>query len=215
MTQPPQIATRMVDTGLSADCARSIVPLSGGEACCGADQTTGSAAMCARRARPTSLDPRKREEFSRKKNTGDLQGENLRKYNISPCNREKKGNRPETAKNRREKQAETIQKGQGTALLAATKKPADEQRRATDRTNPRLGFQPSPILREKASEKKKALPLSLRSPYGARFRPARHWRARPRAGWMSASAGMPDRDGAFFAMTRSPDRCGRPPSARF
>jgi hypothetical protein len=56
------------------------------------------------------------------KNTGDLQGGNLRKYNMSHCNREKKSNRPETGKNRREKQAETIQK-QGTALLAATKNP--------------------------------------------------------------------------------------------
>jgi hypothetical protein len=33
------------------------------------------------------------------KNTGDLQGENLQKYNISPCNRDKKGNRHETGKN--------------------------------------------------------------------------------------------------------------------
>jgi len=58
--------------------------------------------------------------FAHKKNTGDLQGDGLRKYNIGHCNREKKSNRHETAKNRREKQAETIQK-QGTALLAATK----------------------------------------------------------------------------------------------
>jgi hypothetical protein len=33
------------------------------------------------------------------KNTGDLQGENLQKYDIRPCNREKKGNRRETGKN--------------------------------------------------------------------------------------------------------------------
>jgi hypothetical protein len=44
------------------------------------------------------------------KNTGDLQGENLQKYNIRHCNREEKGNRHETIKNKREKQAETIQK---------------------------------------------------------------------------------------------------------
>jgi hypothetical protein len=33
------------------------------------------------------------------KNTGDLHGENLQKYNIRLCNREKKGNRHETIKN--------------------------------------------------------------------------------------------------------------------
>jgi hypothetical protein len=71
------------------------------------------------------------------KNTGDLQGENLQKYNIRPCNREKKSNRHETGKNRREKQAETIQK-QGTALLAATKKPADKVAAGDSRTKPRL-----------------------------------------------------------------------------
>jgi hypothetical protein len=56
-------------------------------------------------------------DISAHKNTGDLQGENLQKYNIRPCNREKKGNRHETMKNReknrkeqREKQASTIQK---------------------------------------------------------------------------------------------------------
>jgi hypothetical protein len=88
------------------------------------------------------------------KNTGDLQGENLQKYNIRPCNREKKGSRHETGKNREKNRRKQFQK-QGTALLAATKKPADEQRRATDRTNPRLGFQPSPILRANASKRKK------------------------------------------------------------
>jgi hypothetical protein len=61
---------------------------------------------------------------------------------------------PRNRKEQREKQAETDRKTGGRAL-AATKKPADEQRRATDRTNPRLGFQPSPILRAKASERKK------------------------------------------------------------
>ena len=35
------------------------------------------------------------------------------------------------------------------------KTPAGEQRRAGIRTNPRLGFQPSPILRAEASERKK------------------------------------------------------------
>jgi hypothetical protein len=65
------------------------------------------------------------------KNTGDLQGENLQKYNIRHCNREKKGNRHETIKNNEKNKAETIQNNSaGTALLAATKKPADEQRRA-------------------------------------------------------------------------------------
>jgi hypothetical protein len=90
------------------------------------------------------------------KNTGDLQGENLQKYNIRPCNHEKKGNRHETIKNNeKNRRKQSKNNAPGTALLAATKKPADEQRRATDRTNPRLGFQPSPILRAKASERKK------------------------------------------------------------
>jgi hypothetical protein len=40
-------------------------------------------------------------------------------------------------------------------LSKAMKMPADEQRRAIGRTNPRLGFQPSPILPAKASERKK------------------------------------------------------------
>jgi hypothetical protein len=34
------------------------------------------------------------------KNTGDLQGENLQKYNIRTCNHEKKGDRHGTMKNR-------------------------------------------------------------------------------------------------------------------
>jgi hypothetical protein len=90
------------------------------------------------------------------KNTGDLQGENPQKYNIRSCNREKKGDRHETIKNN-EKNRRKQSKNNAPEDRAprGNKKPADERRRATDRTNPRLGFQPSPIFREKASERKK------------------------------------------------------------
>jgi hypothetical protein len=67
----------------------------------------------------------------RPKNTGDLQGRKSAKYNIRPCNRDKKGNRYETIKNSEKNRKEQREKQERTALLAATKKPADEQRRAT------------------------------------------------------------------------------------
>jgi hypothetical protein len=58
-------------------------------------------------------------------------GENLQKYNLRPCNRDKKGNRYEPIKNSEKNRKEQREKQERTALLAATKKPADEQRRAT------------------------------------------------------------------------------------
>jgi hypothetical protein len=56
----------------------------------------------------------KRARIFAHKNTGDLQGENLQKYNIRHCNREKKGNRHETIKNNeknRRKRSKTMQQG--------------------------------------------------------------------------------------------------------
>jgi hypothetical protein len=95
------------------------------------------------------------------KNTGDLQGAGLRKYNISPCNREKKINRPETGKNRREKQAETIEK-QGTALLAATKNPPmSSGGRHSHKSETRISAIAD--FARKGKREKKALPLFLRS----------------------------------------------------
>jgi hypothetical protein len=94
--------------------------------------------------------------LAHKKNTGDLQGENPQKYNIRSCNREKKGNRPETIRNNeKNRRKRSKNNAPGDRAPRGNEKPADEQRRATDRTNRRLGFQPSPILREKASERKK------------------------------------------------------------
>jgi hypothetical protein len=63
------------------------------------------------------------------KNTGDLQGANLQKYNIRPCNREKKGSRHETIKNN-EKNRRKQSKNNGDRAPRGNKKPADEQRRA-------------------------------------------------------------------------------------
>jgi hypothetical protein len=65
----------------------------------------------------------KRARIFAQKNTGDLQGENLRKYNTSDCNRDEKSNRHETVKNREKNRKEQREKQGRTALLWATKNP--------------------------------------------------------------------------------------------
>src|SRR6202011_1285938 len=86
------------------------------------------------------------------KNTGDLQGENLQKYNIRPCNREKKGNRPETIKNNeknRRKQSKNNAPGVDCTLvvrhqtrnwlpLQSLRPPLHRQRRPPKRKRPPL-----------------------------------------------------------------------------
>jgi hypothetical protein len=64
------------------------------------------------------------------KNTGDLQGENPQKYNIGPCNREKKGDRHETIKNNeKNRRKQSKNNAPGDRAPRGNKKTADELRR--------------------------------------------------------------------------------------
>jgi hypothetical protein len=96
------------------------------------------------------------------KNTGDLQDDNLQKYNVRYCNHKKNGNRHETMKNREKNRKEQGRKTGGTDPKTMRRGPRSPRqrknppRRAGDtRTNLRLGFQPSQILRAEASKRKK------------------------------------------------------------
>jgi hypothetical protein len=110
------------------------------------------------------------------------------KFNTRPCSGERKAagagimeKQPETVTRTREKQCET--RADTTRGEAIDRRPVPRSRQQKnhrrvaaggERTNPRLGFQPSPNWRSDASSRKNALALSPREIGSPAADPARH-----------------------------------------
>jgi hypothetical protein len=67
----------------------------------------------------------------RKKIQAIYRGENLQKYDINHCNREKKGNRHETGKNKEKNRKEQGQKQADTIQNQCTRGPRSSRQRKT------------------------------------------------------------------------------------